>query len=542
MAQRVVLLTPARRFIANRFGLGYQIPLGLVCIGGPLVDAGHTVWLVDNDLYGWGPARLAAELRRFRPDCVLLGHTGSTAAHPVCLATAAAVRAALPAVRIAYGGVYPSYAAESTLAECPAIDVVVRGEAEATVVELVAAWERGTPLADVAGIAWRDGAAIRLNRQRPPIQDLDAYRPGWELVDWPGYRLFGVGRAAGVQFSRGCTLTCTYCGQWRFWKKWRHRSPADLVRQLTILARDYGVKIVWLADENFAADQQVVREVLERLAAADLGLSLNVNMTAADVVRDADLLPLYKAAGVDYVVMGVESLEDGVVESIRKNNPFAVSRRAVRLLRAHKIISLVNIIYGLEDESVRTVATKFRKMFELDADILNAVYLTPHFWTAAGRDTDPGAVIQLDQARWTYRNQVIATPHLSPAALFWSVKVTEALFHLRPRALARLSRSQKVACTSVARHVPYLGKGVRHRRATEVSDALRAAANARGTDRTQAPDPAGGRPGQPTGTDGAAVGATPERAGDCDHLRGQLPHRPLLAAPLRGARTGRLAG
>ena len=109
MAQRVVLLTPARRFIANRFGLGYQIPLGLVCIGGPLVDAGHTVWLVDNDLYGWGPARLAAELRRFRPDCVLLGHTGSTAAHSVCLATAAAVRAALPWVRIAYGGVYPSY-------------------------------------------------------------------------------------------------------------------------------------------------------------------------------------------------------------------------------------------------------------------------------------------------------------------------------------------------------------------------------------------------------------------------------------------------
>ena len=40
---RIVLLTPRRRFIANRFGLGYQLPLGLVCIGGPLSDAGHRV-------------------------------------------------------------------------------------------------------------------------------------------------------------------------------------------------------------------------------------------------------------------------------------------------------------------------------------------------------------------------------------------------------------------------------------------------------------------------------------------------------------------
>lgn len=438
MPLRVVLLTPARRFIANRFGLGYQIPLGLVCLGGPLVDAGHSVRLIDNDLYGWSHRRLAAEIAAFRPDCLLLGHTGSTAAHPVCLATARALRAAFPGLPIAYGGVYPSYAAESILEECRSIDVIVRGEAEQTVLELVAAWEHGAPLAGVPGLAFRDGAQVRLTRPRPPIQDLDRYRPGWELVDWPGYTLFGLGRAAGIQFSRGCPLTCTYCGQWLFWKKWRHRSPANLVIHLTTLARDYGVKIIWLADENVAADRATVRAMLERLVAANLGLSLNINMTAADVVRDADLLPLYKAAGVDYVVMGVEALDDRVVAAVRKNNPYAVSREAVRLLRQHRIISLVNIIYGLEDETPASLWTKFQRILTLDPDILNAVYLTPHFWTADGRATDPRQVIQLDQTRWTYRNQVTAAPHLSPARLFWGVKLTEALFHLRPRALIRL--------------------------------------------------------------------------------------------------------
>lgn len=456
MPLRIVLLTPARRFIANRFGLGYQIPLGSVFVGGPLVDAGHTVWLIDNDAYGWSHRRLIRELQSFQPDCVMLGHTGSTAAHRTCIENARAIKAALPNAWLVYGGVYPSYAAAEVMRECPVIDVIVRGEGEATCVALTEAIDRGLPLEDIAGITWRDpqGRVVE-NCVQPPIRDLDAFRPGWELVDWPRYSLFGVGRSAGMQFSRGCPLTCTYCGQWLFWKKWRHRSPENLVAELRVLAERYGVKIVWLADENFAADRTASIDVLNRMVAANLGLSLNVNMTAADVARDADILPLYKAAGVDYVVMGVESLDDAVVASVRKNNPYAISREAVAALRRNGIISLVNIIYGLEDETPPTLIHKFHQILALDPDILNAVYLTPHFWTPAGRATNPKDVIQTDQSKWTYRNQIIAAPRLAPWQLFVGVKLTEALFHLRPRALIRLfhgddSRVRRIRRASIA--------------------------------------------------------------------------------------------
>ena len=205
-----------------------------------------------------------------------------------------------------------------------------------------------------------------------------------------------------------------------------------------MLANQYGVKIVWFADENFAADREVARRILEMIVEADLGLSLNLNMTAADVVRDADLMPLYKRAGVDYLVMGIETLKDEVVTSIRKNNPFEISKEAVRLLRENNIISLTNIIYGLEEENWKTVFEKFKGLIELDSDILNAMYLTPHFWTAQGKSTNPAHVIQTDLARWTYRNQVLATRYLKPLALFLAVKLTEVLFHLRPKALKRL--------------------------------------------------------------------------------------------------------
>lgn len=289
------------------------------------------------------------------------------------------------------------------LEENPAVDVVVRDEGEETARLLAAALAAGARrLEHVRGITWRDGERIVSNPPQPPIEDLDAYRPGWELVDWEPYRLFGLGRAAGMQFSRGCTLRCTYCGQWGFWRRWRHRSVENFVAQLELLATKYGVRVVWLADENFAADRDAALRVIEAIVERDLGLSLNLNMTAADVVRDADLMPLYKRAGVDNIVLGIESLEDSTVSRVGKNNPIHVSGEAVEILRRSCIVSVVNVIYGLEQEDLRTVWRTFRRLCRLDPDVLNAVYLTPHAWTALGREVRPAQVIEPDLAgcRW----------------------------------------------------------------------------------------------------------------------------------------------
>jgi len=438
MSTNIILLNPARHFIANESGLGYLTPLGLILLGGPLIDMGYNVKLIDQDLNHWSFEKLMQEIAFFQADYILLGHSGSTASHPVAVKTVKAIRKSFPNICIIYGGVYPSYAFEEIMQQTPEIDVIVRGEGEQTVVELINALENQSDLSFVNGIIWRRNHEIIINHPRSPIQNLDLYRPAWELVNWSQYQMFGFDPAAGLQFSRGCTLTCSYCGQWLFWKKWRHRSVENVVEQMKVLSRDFGVKLIWFADENFAADRGMAKKLLQLIINANLGLSINLNMTAADVVRDADLLPLYKAAGVDYIVMGVESLKDAVVANVRKNNPFVISKEAVRLLRDNNIISLTNIIYGLEEESPKTLWEKFKGMLELDSDILNAMYLTPHFWTSEGRATSADQIIQADLSKWSYRNQVIATKKLNPFFLFLGVKLTETLFHLRPKALRRL--------------------------------------------------------------------------------------------------------
>ncbi len=210
----VLLVNPPYISLTSAHGVGHQVPLGLLCIGGPLIDAGHTVRLLDAERQRLTGAALAQAIAAVQPDIVMTGHAGSTPAHPACLAVMAAARSVCPDAVTVYGGPYPTYHAADIPALHPDVDVIARGEGEAVALALVTALQAGGDLADVAGIAYRrDGEAVS-TPAAPLIGNLDAWRAGWELIeDWSLYQCFGLGRAAIVQFSRGCPHSCSYCGQ-----------------------------------------------------------------------------------------------------------------------------------------------------------------------------------------------------------------------------------------------------------------------------------------------------------------------------------------
>ncbi len=81
----ILLINPPYQTLTSNWGVGHQIPLGLLMIGGPLLDAGHRVTLLDAESLRLSiPAILSAVLS-LRPDLVMTGHAGSTPAHPICL-------------------------------------------------------------------------------------------------------------------------------------------------------------------------------------------------------------------------------------------------------------------------------------------------------------------------------------------------------------------------------------------------------------------------------------------------------------------------
>ena len=152
---RIVLCNVPHPAIGSRIPDDHLPPLALLALGGPLLDAGHTVTLLDGDRTNRPIEALVQDAVARRPDLVLLGHSGSTSAHPRIAAFARGLRAAAPTVRIVVGGVFPTYHWREVLDGEPAIDVVVRGEGEVSVVRLVAAIRAGNSLADIPGLAIR---------------------------------------------------------------------------------------------------------------------------------------------------------------------------------------------------------------------------------------------------------------------------------------------------------------------------------------------------------------------------------------------------
>jgi anaerobic magnesium-protoporphyrin IX monomethyl ester cyclase len=334
--------------------------------------------------------------------------------------------------------VFPTFHAADILAADPAVDAIVRGEGEATAVALADALARGAALDGVAGLSLRAGGRIVETPPAPPIADLDAFRVGWELVeDWGRHTSWGLGRAAVVQFSRGCPQRCSHCGQHAFWGRWRHRDPERLADEVARLHCRHGVRFVNLADENPAASKRVWRRLLEALAARAVPVRLFATIRAADVVRDADILPLYRAAGMLCVLMGIESTDPATLARIGKGSDQATDRRAIRLLRRHGILSMACHIVGFEEETWGTHRRALGRLLAYDPDLLNAMYVTPHRWAGWAAANGDRAVVQTDLARWDYRHQVLATRHLRPWQVFAAVKLTEAVLHLRPRMLWR---------------------------------------------------------------------------------------------------------
>ena len=154
---RLLLLNPAHPSIGSRIPREHLPPLGLLALGGPLLDAGHEVKLLDAEFGPMSVERIVAEIKHNDPDAVLLGHSGSTSAHPSATRIVRAVRMALPRTWIVYGGVFPTYYWSEIMEQESAFDFIVRGEGEETVVRLVTTLEQKQPLEQVPGIVFRAG-------------------------------------------------------------------------------------------------------------------------------------------------------------------------------------------------------------------------------------------------------------------------------------------------------------------------------------------------------------------------------------------------
>jgi radical SAM superfamily enzyme YgiQ (UPF0313 family) len=171
---KIFLINPPHPSIGSRLPKEHLPPLGLLAIGGPLLDHGYTVKLLDADVENLPFETIVQETVTFNPDVVLLGHSGSTSAQPIINELTRLLKARLPEITIIIGGVFPTFHWQEILETQPQIDVVVCGEGEQVIVDVLQALQQ-----NVKGSITHDKEAIQLLR-RHHILSMAPYVVGFE--------------------------------------------------------------------------------------------------------------------------------------------------------------------------------------------------------------------------------------------------------------------------------------------------------------------------------------------------------------------------
>ena len=205
---------------------------------------------------------------------------------------------------------------------------------------------------------------------------------GWELIDHQRYTYWGNRRAVVVQFSRGCPHHCNYCGQRGFWQNWRHRDPVKFAAELARLHREQGVEVINFADENPTASRAAWRSFLEALIAENVPLILVGQRGPATSCGMRIFCIFTRRAGVARFLLGIESTDETTLRADPQREHGAIDREAIRLLRQHDIISMAAWVAGFAHETDADYWRTLRQIISYDPDQIQALYATPHRWTA----------------------------------------------------------------------------------------------------------------------------------------------------------------
>jgi anaerobic magnesium-protoporphyrin IX monomethyl ester cyclase len=300
---------------------------------------GNDVKILDCARERLGLKGFKERMREFNPE--LIGFQMFTCDYSSVKEMARATRAEFPQAVLLAGGPHPSALPGETLDEIPELDFVFFGEAELGFPRLVS-WLSGDKkegLNSIPGLAFREGGEV-IRVERGEIQDLTTIPfPRWDLIDpriYPPAPHGTFTRAlpvAPVITSRGCPFACRYCAvHCTNGRKWRKREISDVVDEIEMLIREYGVREIHIEDDNFTLDRKRVFEFCEQLGERRLDISWACPNGVRLDTLDEGLLRAMEDSGCYSLAVGIESCSEKFQHMMRRQISVNVLEEKVRLV------------------------------------------------------------------------------------------------------------------------------------------------------------------------------------------------------------------
>lgn len=320
--------------------------------------------------------------------------------------------------KVVAGGCFFGHVAAQAL-RTGLIDVVVHGEGELTLVEVVQALRSGQHdlLRTVQGISFTEWphtpgnpeeAGVTTTPARPLLKDLDQLpMPAYDLlpVDRYGANSRNHPRLASVELGRGCVGSCDFCILWRQMGRSVHdgvvphlrvKSAERLLEEIEILTTDFGRSYLGWVDPCFNAHPEVPARLSELMLKKNLRLGQSAWMRSDAIVRDSrsGALRSCVASGLNEAYIGVERPDEQSMVALGKSTTVRHSRAALSILRSDypEVLVIGSFIYGLSGDTPQSVRAAHRLAMELELDQFFFIPLTPLPGTAGWRDElwDPG--------------------------------------------------------------------------------------------------------------------------------------------------------
>jgi radical SAM superfamily enzyme YgiQ (UPF0313 family) len=295
-------------------------PQGPAYLAAVCRKAGHVVSIYNQDVYHWPEEHLVRFLNEQHFDVAGVGACGGYYQYRKVLKLSEAINRAKHRPVYLLGGHLAAPEPEYFLRKTGA-DVVVIGEGEVTILELLQQLESKQPLNSVAGIAYLDNGRLIRTAPRALIENIDTIPfPAWDLFPMDHYSLLRLPniknsqRCLPVLSGRGCTFTCNFC--YRMDQGFRARSTESIIEEIQILKKDYKISYIAFSDELLMSSKERTVELCESFIKAQLNITWDCNGRLN--YATPEVLKAMKAAGCVFINYGIESMDEQALRNMKK--------------------------------------------------------------------------------------------------------------------------------------------------------------------------------------------------------------------------------
>jgi len=332
-----------------------------------------------------------------------------------------------------FGGYHPTLAYKEIgeSQDAKLIDIIVRGEGEATFRELVKAKLEGRDLKEVLGLSYHKGEKMVHN---PPrlllhVEDIEMPNRDARLIT-KGFTSFDV-PIDSVETSRGCTQGCKFCSINLMYGRNFRKFPIERVIEDINDAEAHGAGSIFFPDDNITLDVRRLESLCQAIIDAGLThLKYKTQASASGIASSKNLVDKMGEAGFDGVFLGVESANRKNLRFLGKGSMSDDAEKAIKYLNDNNIIVSTGLIGGNPEDDIDDIWENFYLARRLKVDFPIFYINTPYPKTQMRAELEEmGLVTKNDLTKYDGLHANLRTKCLSDEDIQYTTWVMNARYY-----------------------------------------------------------------------------------------------------------------